>query len=249
MVNIEDIVRRAREQADADARERVRRLLRTRPTEWLVEQLIVQTMGAPGGRLPLPRSEEDGRQAEQDRTLRMERIRAWRLDRNRLTDLVLRYREATRERLEADGQLLGPPPRGGEALESRHRSPAATALLEEAKDLLYALLFGSEAAEVRLDRVERRQLTVTLPRAKAPALAFVLRAAAESGTGGGRRDPWRGADEDPVATLVLRISYGETADELVGSGLAAALRLINSLELNEPVLHVRLEKPEDGQLE
>ncbi|WP_055587216.1 hypothetical protein [Peterkaempfera griseoplana] len=249
MVNIEDIVRRAREQADADARERVRRLLRTRSTDWLVEQLIAQTMGAPGGRLPLPRSEEDGRQAEQDRTLRLDRIRAWRLDRNRLADLVLRYRESTRERLEADGRLLGPPPRGGEALEARHRSAAAAALLEEAKDLLYALLFGGRAAEVRLDRVERRLLTVTLPRAKAAALGFVLRAAAENGSDSGGRDPGWAADEDPAATLVLRVSYGETADELVGSGIAAALRLINSLEINEPVLHVRLEKYEDGTLE
>ncbi|AXI76391.1 hypothetical protein [Peterkaempfera bronchialis] len=251
MVNIEEIVRRAREQADADARERVRQLLRARPAEWLVEQLIVQTMGATGhGSLPLRRSEEDDRQAEQDRALRLDRIRAWRLDRARLTGLVLRYRELTRERLEAEGYLLHPPQRGGDLIEARHRSPAAAALLEEAKDLLYALLFGGDEAEVRLDRVKRELLTLTLPRAKSHTLAFLLRAATESGTEGTWRDPRRAAaDDDRAAQVGLRVAYGETADALVGHGIAAALRLINHLEVNEPVLHARMENAAEGTLE
>lgn len=249
MVNIEDIVRRAREQAEADARERVRQLLRTRPAEWLVEQLIVQAMGPPGGRRPLPRSEEDGRQAEQDRALRLDRIRAWRLDRARLADLVLRYRELTRERLEAGGHLLGPPPPGGALIEARHRSPAGTTLLEEAKDLLYALLFGGAEAQVRLDRVDRELLTLTLPPAKAAALAYLLRAACDTGAEAGRHDPHRYSDDGPAAPVVLRVEYGETADELVANGIMAALRLVNSLELNEQVIRARIEKSRETHLE
>lgn len=115
--------------------------------------------------------------------------------------------------------------------------------------MLYALLFGDGDAGVRLDRVERELLTLTMPRAKAHAIAFVLQAATEIGAHGTWRDPLRAADDDRAPNTVLQVEYGETADELVGNGIAAALKLINNLEVNEQVLYARMENVEESTLE
>ncbi|MFF8974484.1 hypothetical protein [Streptomyces sp. NPDC014995] len=45
------------------------------------------------------------------------------------------------------------------------------------------------------------------------------------------------------------MEYGEIAGELVGNGIAAALRLINDLEVNEQVLYARMENVEESTLE
>jgi hypothetical protein len=40
--------------------------------------------------------------------------------------------------------------------------------------------------------------------------------------------------------VLLEVQYGDTADELVGTGIIAALGLINNLEVNEQVLYARM---------
>jgi len=247
MENIDEIVRQARRQAEADARARVRQLLRAQPAEWLADQLLLQVMGAPAAGLPTGRrTEEEDRQVEQERALRLDRIRSRRLDRGRVAESVRRYRELTRERLEAQGLLVQPPGRGSALIEARHRSPAAAALLDEAKDLLYALLFGTEEDGVRLQRVARELLTLSVPQAKAHAVAFLLRPAAEVGTGGAWHDLCHLADDRAGPDLLIRLEYGETVERLVGAGVTAALKLINNLELNEQALHAGTADPGVG---
>ncbi|CAL9571636.1 hypothetical protein [Streptomyces sp. enrichment culture] len=204
-----------------------------------------------GGPRPLGRTdpaEDAGPLAEsaEERARRRERLRACPLDDDALAERVARLRSWTRERLEAEGLLVDPPAMGGPLIGPAHRSPAGEALLLEAKDLLYALLFGDADDGVRLDRVERELLTLTLPRAKAHGLTFLLRAATETGAVGTWRDPSGTAHDERALNLLLRVEYGEVAGERVGDGLAAALRLINHLEVNEPVLYGRMENAEEG---
>ncbi|WP_028964681.1 hypothetical protein [Streptomyces thermolilacinus] len=187
-------------------------------------------------------------ESDEDRARRRERLRACPLDDDALAERVARLRSWTRERLEAEGLLIDPPAMGGPLIGPDHRSPAGEALLLEAKDLLYALPFGDTDDGVRLDRVERELLTLTLPRAKAHSLTFLLRAATEIGAVGTWRDPSGGAHDERAPNLLLQVEYGEVADELVGNGLAAALRLINHLEVNEQVLYGRMENVEESTL-
>lgn len=184
-------------------------------------------------------------ESEEDRARRRERLRACPLDRDALAERTARFASWTRERLEAEGLLHDPPARGGPPIGPENRSPAGEALLLEAKDLLYALLFGDADDGVRLDRVERELLTLTLPRAKAPCLTFLLRAATGIGAVGTRRDPSGTARAEGAPDLLVRVEYGEVAGGLVGAGAAAALRLINHLEVNEEVLYGRMENIEE----
>jgi hypothetical protein len=253
MPSLEDILQQVRSELDAEFRERVRSLLTAQPTDWLVEQLLAHVMAA---RPPAPVREtvreaaarEAAREPEQERAERLDRIRQFQLDRERLAGFVHHYEGLTRERLEAGGLLLAPPPKGSALVGPEHRSPAAAALLQEAKDLLYALLFATGEEGVRLDRVERELLTITLPRAKAHAIAFAMQAATEIGTEGTWRDPHRMADDDRAPNVLLQVEYGEIAEELVGNGIASALRLINNLEVNEQVLYARMENVEESAL-
>ncbi|SDD25478.1 hypothetical protein [Actinokineospora iranica] len=131
------------------------------------------------------------------------------------------------DRLAAEGCLVDPPQPGGPMIGRRHRSPLGEDLLREAKDLLYTLLFGTREHGVALNRVQRELLILAVPLAKAPVLAFASLAPAESG--------------DAAGNALLRIEYGETAGELVGDAVVAALRLINRLEINEGFLSARKE--------
>ncbi|MEU2185287.1 hypothetical protein ABZ579_31485, partial [Streptomyces thermolilacinus] len=193
-------------------------------------------------------AEDAGPLAEsaEERARRRERLRACPLDRDALAERVARLGSWTRERLEAEGLLIDPPAMGGPLIAPAHRSPAGEALLLEAKDLLYALLSGDADDGVRLDRVERELLSLTLPRAKAHSLTFLLRAATEIGAVGTWRDPSGTARDERPPNLLLQVGYGEVAGELVGEGLAAALRLINHLEVNEQVLYGRMENVEES---
>ncbi|GAA2543018.1 hypothetical protein GCM10010423_47460 [Streptomyces levis] len=140
---------------------------------------------------------------------------------------VTRLASWNRARLEAEGLLLEPPPRGGPLIGPAHRSPAGEELLREARDLLRALLCDEPPAAAGPHRVTT--LTLTLPRDKAHTLAFLLRAATGIGTVGG------------AANLLFRVEYAEVADHSVGRAVTACLRLVNDLEVNEPELYGRAE--------
>jgi hypothetical protein len=47
---------------------------------------------------------------------------------------------------------------------------------------------------------------------------------------------------------VLEVQFGEVESEAVGTGILAALRLINELEINEQVLYVRMVDVEETSL-
>ncbi|MER5210069.1 hypothetical protein ABT063_05640 [Streptomyces sp. NPDC002838] len=215
--------------------------------EWLADELLARV---PDPYVPHPRTPRENPSAEsdEDRSRRLERIRAWRLDHGTLEERVDRLQSWSRERLEAEGLLLGPPAKGGPLIAPAHRSPVGEELLCEAKDVLYALLFGGPEECVELNRVERELLTLTLPRAKAHAVSFMLRAATEIGAVGTWQDPAGRANDERAPNMLVQVEYGEVADELVGHGIAASLRLINDLEVNEQVLYGRMENVEESTL-
>jgi hypothetical protein len=237
MPSMDDLVRRARVEATDELRERLREYLLDQPLEWLVEQLVNSAMAglglapesgvggpAPAGYGVRPVAEE----------ILAERIR--------------RYWSLERVALEGGGYLLHPPAKGGPLIGPPHRTAAGEELLAEAKGLLYALLFGAEAGGVRLERVRRELLTLTVPRAKATALAFLRGAATEIDAEDTWRDPRGAVGDGCAANTLVRIEYGETASELVGGGIVASLRLINELEINELVLYGRTDNVEQSTL-
>ncbi|MET8013693.1 hypothetical protein ABZU86_25660 [Streptomyces sp. NPDC005271] len=249
MTTIEEIIASIRDEMDDELRERARRALAERPHDWLVDQLLDRVLPPAGLPLPPPRRPAASGEPEEARVARIERIRAWGLDAQSLAGFVGRYRRLSRERLEAEGLLIDPPLKGAALIGPGHRSAAAEELLREAKDLLYALLFADEDAGVHLDRVERELLTLTMPRAKAHTIGFVLRAATGIGAEGTWRDPQGAADDERAPNTLLQVEYGEIAEELVGNGIGACLRLINNLEINEQVLYARMENLEESTLE
>ncbi|MEE1929486.1 hypothetical protein V1J52_15055 [Streptomyces sp. TRM 70351] len=243
MVSADDVVARVQAELRDELRVRVRASLSAQPRDWLVEELLARVLREPA------RAADPPAEPEEERAARRERIRAWKLDTDRLAACVTRFRAWDRARLEAEGHLDGAPEKGGRLITAEHRSPAGEALLREAKDLLYALLFGDAGTGVQLERVERELLTLTLPRPKAHAVAFVLQAATEIGAVGTWRDPQGQAHDERAPNVLVQVEYGEVAGELVGNGIAAALRLINHLEVNEQVLYARMENVEESTLE
>ncbi|MEU3186138.1 hypothetical protein ABZ707_18335 [Streptomyces sp. NPDC006923] len=259
MVTADDMARQVGDQLAGEFRTRMRTVLLQQPKEWLAEQLLARLPSpyAPPGEAAPGRAAdavtENGRAADTesdaDRARRRERVRAWKLCQDGLHERVPRLGSWTRGRLEAEGLLLDPPPKGGALIGPGHRSPAGEALLTEAKDLLYALLFGDADDAVDLLRVERELLTLTLPRAKSHAVGFILRAATEIGAVGTWQDPAGRAHDERAANLLVQVEYGETGEELVGGGIAASLKLINDLEVNEQVLYARMENIEESTLD
>ncbi|WP_067186732.1 hypothetical protein [Microtetraspora niveoalba] len=269
MSEITQIVTRIRDELADELRERLRDHLRAQPTEWLVEQILTlarlddtgtgaggdtggDTRPDPGRNAPpaVPaqaRHERPVRETEEERAERAARIRLLHLDEESLPRYLQRYAALKRDVLEAAGYLRNPPPKGAEPIPASCRSPQGEALLCQAKDVLYALLFGGEPEGVRLRRIERDLLTLSLPRAKSHAVAPLLRAA-EIGAEGAWPDPRGTADHDR-ADAVYQVEYGEVAGELLGNTLVATLRLINNLEINEQVLHARIENIDESPLE
>jgi hypothetical protein len=113
---------------------------------------------------------------------------------------------------------------------------------------LRALLSGTPGEGVRPARVEREPLTITVPRARAGALAGVLTAATGIGAEGTWRDPAGSAHDERAPNTLFRSEYGGVAEELVGNGIAACLRLIKHLEVNEQVLYARMDNVEESTL-
>jgi hypothetical protein len=142
--------------------------------------------------------------------------------------------------LQKDGRLAKDAPEKGTALLGpEHRSDEGEALLQRAKDILFALLFGDESTGTRLERTQQELLTFALPRVKARALDF-MRASTELAAAGTWQDPASVSNDERADNVLLEVQYGDTADERVGDGIIVALSLINSLEVNEQVLYARM---------
>lgn len=170
------------------------------------------------------------------------------LDHERLESLIQRYRSMSRERLVAEGYLVpGTPRKGSRLLGPEHRTAAGGRLLAEAKDVLYALLFGDRETGARFHRVERELLTLTLPRGKAAALEF-MQASTELAGAGTWRDPENAASDERADNVIIEVEYGEIESERIGDGIVAALKTINLLEVNEQVLYARMADVEQSTL-
>jgi hypothetical protein len=251
MPTLHDVIREVRGTLERELHERLRNRLMNQPKEWLVEQLLAHaqaTGGAPAVPPPAPPPQPIAQETELERAARRARIASMRLDETRLQELIERFNSLGRERLEAEGYLLQPPAKGLELITPAQRGDKGNALLREAKDLLFALLFGEEQDQVRLERRERELLTITLPRNKTSAIAFIMLAATEIGSEGTWRDPQNVSNDARAANTLLQVEYGEVKSERVGHGITAALRMINNLEVNEQILYARMENVEQSTL-
>jgi hypothetical protein len=253
---IGDITDQLNAEREAAFRKRLRAKLLDQPKEWLVDQLLTRIGDAPSSDLPAPTAAptseppaQSDRQLASERAARAARITAMCLDDACLEAFIERCRPLTRERLEQDGYLIAPPVQGEALIDARCRTARGEALLGEAKDLLEALLFGDAEQNVRLVRVQRELLTITVARSKVGPIACLLRAATEIDTEGTWRDPEQISHDDRAPNTQLEVEYGEVATEAVGRGVKLALRLINDLEINEQILYARMENVEESSLE
>jgi hypothetical protein len=238
MDDIQSLIRTVNLELSPAFEERLRALLADRDRDWLVDQVVRLSLDAHSLREIARRSEREAK--ARARAERLERVRALGLDAARLARFVAEHTAVTRDSLVAAGHLSPDAPAKGTALlTAGHRSPTGERLLEEAKDVLFALLFGDESTSTSLERVQQELLTFALPRTKAGALDF-MRASTELSAAGTWQDPDSVSNDERADNVLLEVQYGDTADELVGTGVVTALGLINNLEVNEQVLYARM---------
>lgn len=179
---------------------------------------------------------------------RLERVTALALDLDAVAAFVQEHAHLDRDGLIEAGHLdPATPPKGTDPIAPPHRRPSGDQLLEHAKDVLYALLFGDTTTATSLDRVQRELLTLTLPRAKSSAFEFIPAATELSGAGMWR-DPTGVSNDVRADNVIVEVEFGEVAGELVGHGIVRALSLINNLEVNEQILYARMINVEESTL-
>jgi hypothetical protein len=238
MPNIETIVRRINRELVPQFETRLRTHLAGQDKDWLIEQVIRLTLDAHSLHEMDRRILQEAKARK--RQERVVRLREAGLDRKVLRVFADRYSSYDRERLIAEGFLLAQaPPKGTDLLTDAFRTPKGNALLLEAKDLLFGLLFGDETTNTHLDRIQRELLTLTLPREKAEALDF-MKATTELSALGTWQDPELVSNDQRADNTMLEVEYGEIEGELVGDGIVRTLSLINNLEINEQVLYARM---------
>lgn len=244
MATIDDIARKVARELSPQYEERLRAELAGKDHSWLVDQLVRLTLARQG----LEDLDRDAGATAALRSQRIERVRELRLDAPAVARFATENEDRTREALIADGYLsAAAPAKGTELLTEVDRTSAGRTLLVHAKDVLFALLFGDETTATHLDRVQQELLTMAVPRAKAEALDF-MRASTELAAAGTWQDPDSVSSDERADNVLLEVQFGETADELVGRGIVAALSLINNLEVNEQVLYARMINVEETTL-
>jgi hypothetical protein len=246
LATIEEIVRQINRELSPQFEERLRALVADKDREWLIDQLVRLTLDSHSLQdldLTAAIAEKARRRDE-----RLGRVRAMALDASAVTDFTARYDGFGRERAIADGYLReSAPAKGTSALGADARTPAGERALVEAKDMLYALLFGDPSVAVHLARVQQELLTMAVPRFKADALDF-MRASTELVAAGTWQDPQSVSNDERAENVLLEVQFGETADEIVGRAVVVALSVINNLEINEQVLYARMINVEESTL-
>jgi hypothetical protein len=238
MTTIDVLVRDVNRTLSPQFEELLRAALADKDREWLIDQIVRLTLDAHSLQEIDRRSEQEAK--ARARAERLDRLRALRLDRSVLQRFLADHTETTRESLVASGHLAADAPaKGTAAITSEHRSADGDALLEQAKDVLFGLLFGDASTGTDFERVRHELLTFALPRHKAPALDF-MRASTELTAAGTWQDPESVSNDDRADNVLLEVQYGETADEVVGDGIVRTLSLINNLEVNEQILYARM---------
>lgn len=226
--------------------ERLRTELADKDRDWLIDQLVRLTLDA--------HSLEDLdraaviEQTTRRRAERLARVTSLGLGPDSVRAFTSDHTGMTRDRAISDGHLLPEaPPKGTSLLLADHRTDAGEQLLQRAKDVLFALLFGDESTDTRLERAQQELLTLAMPRSKANALDF-MRASTELAAAGTWQDPTSVSNDERADNVLLEVQFGETADEIVGSAIVAALSVINNLEINEQVLYARMINIEESTL-
>ncbi|MEX2548435.1 MAG: hypothetical protein WD830_11725 [Chloroflexota bacterium] len=238
MATIEDLVRAINRELSPQFEERLRQALADKDRDWLVDQVVRLTLDAHSLE-DLDRASVMEAKARR-RAERVARVTTLALEPSAVRAFTADHKDMTRDRAISDGYLLPQAPAKGTALLlPEHRSEAGNALLVLAKDCLFGLLFGDEQTDTRLDRVAQELLTLAVPRSKAGALDF-MRASTELSAAGTWQDPDSVSNDERADNVLLEVQFGETADEIVGNAIVAALSVINNLEINEQVLYARM---------
>lgn len=244
MATIDDLARGIARDLSPEFEKRLRDVLGQQDREWLINELVRLTLS----RHRLEDLERDSAATALLRAERLQRVAKLKLDEAAVKHFIADNEGRDRERLIAEGYLnANAPEKGTGLLGGEHRTPQGEALLVGAKDMLFGLLFGDAATVTNLDRVQQELLTLALPRAKAGALDF-MRASTELAAAGTWQDPESVSNDERADNVLLEVQFGETADELVGRGIVAALSLINNLEVNEQVLYARMINVEESTL-
>lgn len=244
MASIDDLARGIARDLSPEFEKRLRDALAKEDREWLVDKLVRLTLL----RHRLEDLERDGAATALLRAERLQRVAKLRLDEPVINRFIGDNEALDREGLISAGFLLAEAPeKGTRLLEAGDRTPEGEALLKNAKDMLFGLLFGDKATGTKLDRVQQELLTLALPRAKAGALDF-MRASTELAAAGTWQDPESVSNDERADNVLLEVQFGETADEPVGRGIITGLSLINNLEINEQVLYARMINVEETTL-
>ena len=246
MPNIESIVRQINKELVPQFEDNLRKYLADQEKEWLIEQIV---------RLTLDKhslEEMDRKHFKDEESLRRaeraKRVRALKLDRAKLNKFLRQYKIHDRVWLTQNGYLKkNAPPKGGELITEKFRTPQGDELLGHAKDVLYGLLFGDENTNTSFIRIQKELLTLTVPRMKSDSLDF-MKATTELSAAGTWQDPKGAANDMRADNVVLEIEYGEIEGEVIGDGVILALSLINTLEINEEILYGRMENIEQSTL-
>ena len=246
MPNIESIVRQINKELVPQFEDNLRKYLADQEKEWLIEQIV---------RLTLDKhslEEMDRKHFKDEESLRRaeraKRVRALKLDRAKLNKFLRQYKIHDRVWLTQNGYLKkNAPPKGGDLITEKFRTPQGDELLGHAKDVLYGLLFGDENTNTSFIRIQKELLTLTVPRMKSDSLDF-MKATTELSAAGTWQDPKGAANDMRADNVVLEIEYGEIEGEVIGDGVILALSLINTLEINEEILYGRMENIEQSTL-
>lgn len=167
-------------------------------------------------------------------------------------DRLLQFVKATwpcdRDALIAKGYLKPTAPEQGLALiEEPFRTATGIKLLQEAKDLLWACLFGDESSNVHFKRDQRELLVITVPGKKAFPFNF-FQAVTEVGASGTWRDPDNVSNDLDAPNMLLQVEYGDVVSEVVGDAIVVCIHVINLLEINEQILYARCSNVEQSTL-
>ncbi len=246
MTNIEHIVRRINKELVPQFEEKLRAYLADQDKDWLVEQIVRQTLDAHSLQAMDRKIKQEI--VAKNRSDRFERVRGLALNKKSLDDFIAKYGKHTRESLIGDGYLAADAPeKGTDLITQAHRTPKGEELLVLAKDMLFALLFGDSSTNTDFKRTQQELLTLTLPRFKAEALDF-MKATTELSALGTWQDPDSVSNDQRADNVIFEVEYGEIEGEVIGHGVIRALSLINNLEVNEQILYARMINLEQSTL-
>ncbi len=246
MSTIQTVIRQVNKDLVPQFEERLRGFLVSQDKDWLIDQIIRLALDAHSlQEMDRKQLQEAKAKARADRIVRLHEMD---LNLQTLTAFLGRYGSYDRARLIAEGYLLASaPPKGGDLIGDEHRTEKGRFLLQHAKDILFALLFGDESTQTQFKRVQRELLTFALPRFKAEALDF-MKASTEMSAAGTWQDPDSVSNDARADNVIMEVEYGEIEGEAIGHGIVRGLSLINNLEVNEQILYARMINIEQSTL-